>query len=52
MEIMEVIKFVEFYGLQIVVVGLVGITILAGLYQLVRGAVKGNEAFPAHSPKA
>jgi len=40
MEIMEVIKFVMMYGLEIVVVALVGITVLAGLYQLVRDRVR------------
>jgi len=39
---MEAIKFVAMYGLEIVVVALVGITLFAGLYQLVRDKVRGR----------
>ncbi len=34
--IMEAIKFLLFYSMEVVVVAVVGVTVLAGLYQLVR----------------
>jgi hypothetical protein len=37
---MEAIKFVMLYGMEIVVVALVGVTLFAGLYQLVQGKVR------------
>jgi len=43
MEIMEAIKFVAFYGLQSVVIALVGVTLVAGLYQLIRGKVQAAQ---------
>jgi hypothetical protein len=43
---MEIVKFIMFYGLEIVVVGLVGLTLLAGLYQLVRNKIG------SHAPDA
>ncbi len=52
MEIMQVVKFVEFYAMQVIVVGLVGVTLLAGLYQLVRDKVRGVVSAPAESPKS
>ena len=39
---MEAIKFVMFYGLEIVVVGVVAVTLLAGLYQLVRDKMRSG----------
>ena len=47
MEIMEAIKFVMMYGLEIIVVALVGVTLLAGLYQLVRERVHKTEVSAA-----
>ncbi len=44
MATMEVIKFVMFYGMEIVVVALVGITLFAGLYQLIRDKVRQSRA--------
>jgi Flp pilus assembly protein TadB len=43
MEIMEAIKFLAFYGMQSVVIALVGITVVAGLYQFVRDRVRGRQ---------
>jgi hypothetical protein len=44
MSTMEAIKFVMFYGMEIVVVALVGITLFAGLYQLFRDKVRQSRA--------
>jgi len=44
---MEAIKFVMFYGLEIVVVGLVGVTVLAGLYQVARDKIRSRVTTPA-----
>jgi hypothetical protein len=44
MEIMEAIKFVALYGLEIVVIVLVGVTLIAGLYQLIRDKVRESRA--------
>ena len=46
MEIMEMVKFVALYGLEIIVVALVGVTLFAGLYQLVRDKVRGRVSTP------
>jgi hypothetical protein len=52
MSAMEAIKFVMFYGMEIVVVALVGITLFAGLYQLIRGKVRQSRASkPAVTPE-
>jgi hypothetical protein len=48
---MEIVKFIMFYGLEITVVGLVGLTLLADLYQLVRDAIRSRAA-EAESVKA
>jgi len=40
MALMEAVKFVMFYGMEIVVVAVVGVTLFAGLYQLVQGKVR------------
>jgi len=40
MVLMEAVKFIMFYGMEIVVVALVGVTLFAGLYQLVRDKVR------------
>jgi hypothetical protein len=40
MEIMCAIKFAEFYALQSAVIALVGVTLIAGLYQLIREWVR------------
>lgn len=37
---MEAIKFLVFYALEVFVVGVVGVTLIAGLYQLVREQVR------------
>jgi Na+-translocating ferredoxin:NAD+ oxidoreductase RnfG subunit len=42
--IMLAVKFVAFYGIQVVVVALVGVTLIAGLYQLVRDKVRESRA--------
>jgi hypothetical protein len=39
--IMLTIKFVTLYGLEVFVVAVVGATVIAGLYQLIRGPVRG-----------
>ena len=45
------IKFVIFYGMQAVVVAVVGVTLLTGLYQLVRDKVRARRAPEAlHEP--
>ena len=36
MALMETIKFMLFYGLEVIVVALVGVTLFAGLYQFIR----------------
>jgi Na+-translocating ferredoxin:NAD+ oxidoreductase RnfG subunit len=40
--IMLAVKFVAFYGLQFVVIAVVGATLVAGLYQLVRDKVRAS----------
>ena len=40
MSIMESVNFIMFYCLEIFVVALVGITLFAGLYQLIRDKVR------------
>ena len=40
MSTMEAVKFIMFYGVEIIVVALVGITLFAGLYQLIRDKVR------------
>jgi hypothetical protein len=37
---MEAIKFAMMYGLEVIVVGLFGVTLLAGLYQLIRDQLR------------
>jgi hypothetical protein len=39
--IMLTIKFVALYGLEVFVVAVVGATVIAGLYQLIRNQVRG-----------
>jgi hypothetical protein len=39
---MEAIKYVLFYGMEAVVVGVVAVTVFAGLYQLVRDKVQAR----------
>jgi hypothetical protein len=39
---MEAIKYVLFYGMEAVVVGVVAVTVFAGLYQLVREKVQAR----------
>jgi hypothetical protein len=51
--IMLAIKYVIFFGMQAVVLGVVGITVLAGLYQLVRDKVQARRVLTAelaHTP--
>jgi hypothetical protein len=38
--IMLAVKFVLFYGMQAVVIAVVGVTLIAGLYQLIRDKVR------------
>ena len=40
MALVETAKFIMFYSMEIVVVVLVGITLFAGLYQLIRDKVR------------
>jgi hypothetical protein len=49
---MEAIKFVAMYGLEIVVVALVGITLFAGLYQLIRDKARGSVSTSSTSETA
>jgi hypothetical protein len=46
METMETVKFVALYGLEIIVVALVGVTLFAGLYQLIRDKARGRVSTP------
>ena len=46
METMEAVKFVALYGLEVIVIALVGVTLLAGLYQLIREKVREKRAAP------
>lgn len=39
MDIMEAIKFVALYGLESIVIALVGVTLIAGTYQLIRDQI-------------
>jgi len=38
---METIKFIEFYAMEVIVIGTVALTVLAGLYQLIRDKLRG-----------
>jgi Na+-translocating ferredoxin:NAD+ oxidoreductase RnfG subunit len=40
METMETVKFVALYALEAFVIALVGATVLAGIYQLVRDKIR------------
>jgi len=52
METMETVKFVVLYGLEIIVVALVGVTLFAGLYQLVRDKVRQSRvSTPTAAPE-
>jgi len=51
METMETVKFVVLYGLEIIVVALVGVTLFAGLYQLIRDKVRSRVSTPAAVPE-
>jgi len=51
MSTMEAIKYLMFYGMEIVVVALVGITLFAGLYQLIRDKVRSRVSTPAAAPE-
>lgn len=51
MGIMEAVKFVAFYGLEVIVVGLVGVTLLAGVYQLVREKIHSRVSTPVAVPE-
>jgi len=51
--IMLAVKYAIFYGMQAVVLAVVGITLVAGLYQLVRDKVQARRvrtAELAHTP--
>jgi hypothetical protein len=39
---MEAIKYALFYGMEAVVVGVVAVTVFAGLYQLVREKIQAR----------
>jgi hypothetical protein len=47
MEIMETVKFVALYALEGFVIAVVGATVVAGVYQLIRDKVR----FAAGSPR-
>jgi len=49
---MEAIKFMMLYGMEIVVVALVGITLFAGLYQFIRDKVRGRVSTPSTAETA
>jgi len=49
---METIKFIEFYAMEVIVIGTVALTVLAGLYQLIRDKVRGAVATPAETHTA
>ena len=52
MSTMEAIKYLMFYGMEIVVVALVGVTLFAGLYQLVRDKVRQSRvSTPVAAPE-
>jgi uncharacterized membrane protein YozB (DUF420 family) len=38
--IMLAVKFIVFYAMQVVVIAVVGVTLIAGLYQLIRDKVR------------
>jgi hypothetical protein len=40
---MEAIKFAMMYSLEVIVVGLFGVTLLAGLYQLIRDQLRQHD---------
>jgi hypothetical protein len=46
---MEAVKFFMFYAMEVVVVGLLGMTVLAGVYQLVQDKV-GSRLSAARRP--
>lgn len=50
MEIMQIVKFIAMYGLEICVVALVGVTLLAGVYQVVRDKVRQRRASTTAAP--
>ncbi len=43
---METLKFIEFYAMEMIVLGAVALTALAGLYQLILGKVQGTAPTP------
>jgi hypothetical protein len=43
---METIKFIEFYAMEMIVLGAVALTALVGLYQLILGKVQGAAPTP------
>ena len=53
MALVETVKFIMFYSMEIVVVVLVGITLFAGLYQLIRDKARQSRvSAPAATPEA
>lgn len=48
---MEAVKFVMLYGMELVVISVVGATLLAGLYQLVRDKVRSRASAPTAAPE-
>jgi Na+-translocating ferredoxin:NAD+ oxidoreductase RnfG subunit len=50
--IMLTVKFAMFYGMQLVVVAIVGVTLIAGVYQLVRDKVSEARRHDQTAPKA
>jgi hypothetical protein len=44
MEIMEMVKFVALYALEVFVIATVGATLLAGLYQLIRDSIRSTSS--------
>jgi hypothetical protein len=48
---MEAIKFVMFYGLELTVVAVAVLTVLAGLFQLVRDRIAGRVSTLTTAPQ-
>ena len=48
--IMLTVKFVAMYGMVVFVVGVVGATLIAGLYQLIRDQIRGALAKTSETP--
>ena len=49
MEVMETVKFVALYALDAFVIAIVGATVIAGIYQLIRDKVRSAIGSPRQS---